>query len=129
MDTKTKLRKPASPAPRGLRTMLVCLLILSAVSGYAVNAYLFFRAGADLQSGLNIPFADLSGQKFSGDFSRPDTTPSDRPPRTDGNRLERVQTLLQKTAGMNSGAISLTFNGSMTGKNGTLAMINKKAVP
>lgn len=123
MNTKTKIKKPVSTTPRRLRTTLLSLLVIFAVSGYAVNTYFFLRFGTEFQSRKNDP----STQQTSPHFSLPESLLPGRTNQPDGSRLDQVRNLIQQTADRNREGITITFNGTMKGKNGTIAMVNRKA--
>lgn len=129
METSIKIKRTVRTTPHWQRTTLLFLLFISAISGYAVNAYLFFHLGTDTQSQFKNKFSPSAIQKSFTDFSLLNSTLPDQTNHPGGTQFERVLDLLKKsTDDVNKDVVSITFNGSMTYKNGTVAMINKEAM-
>jgi hypothetical protein len=128
MNRKKILKHTGSTHP-ALKKILLALLFISAIGGYAGNAYLLSRSGPDIQSVVTKTLQSAApNQTASEDPSLLDSLLPKRMRRPVGETFTDVRDLF-RTAGDEKGeTISFTFQGTLAGTDGAIAMINGKQV-
>lgn len=129
MNPKKQNVKSRTATHPVLKKILIALLVIFSMGGYAGTAFLIFRSGATVQSVVtqgtlystpqqqNTKDPSLLDSLLPGRWGRPAETP-----------FEGVRDLFRSAGEEKGERISFTFQGTLAGTDSAIAMINDKPV-
>jgi hypothetical protein len=127
MKSSIKKKKTAGATPPGRKKLLLGLLFVCVLAGYAGSAYLTFHSHSDIQSAVTQKLEQLPARDNSGDPSLLDSILPNRQNRTTTGAFDEIRDLFRTVTGKED-FVPFTFQGTLAGKNGAIAMINNKPV-
>lgn len=110
-----KSTENSKTTPRPLKNILIVLLALATLAGYAINAYLFYCAATNT---LPKQLIDIDLEQLK-QFNMEQFNVL---------KPERISNLLELSPSYSSKGLSLTFQGTMSGDKNAVAIINGKMV-
>lgn len=127
MNNNKKKSKPAGATHPALKKILLTLLFISVIGGYAGNAFLFSHAGETIQSTVTATLQSTIEENSSIESSLLDSFLPSRG-QTDNTSFQGVKDLFRTASKEKVEMISFTFQGTLAGSDGAIAMINGKQV-